>query len=142
MAPPLRVGQPKHEPSRCLPWYAPAPLKCFSSFLLTVHHPGSLFTAVRLRVSLLLFLPVSLAISLSLNRWIFPVAVFSTSSTHMLHRGYLYGASRFLTNAFSSLSRAGLGAFPRPSTTNASGLTSSSLPSAPTTPASTTAGCS
>ncbi|PYP01806.1 MAG: hypothetical protein DMD61_00420 [Gemmatimonadetes bacterium] len=50
MAPPLRVGQPKHEPSRCLPWYAPAPLKCFSSFLLTVHHPGSLFTAVRLRV--------------------------------------------------------------------------------------------
>src|SRR5882672_964003 len=84
----------------------------------------------------------SAPISRSLNLWIFPVAVFGSSSTNTIQRGYLYGARRSFTNALSSASSAGLARWPRASTTNASGFTSSSLSSAPTTPASTTAGCS
>ncbi len=33
----------------------------------------------------------------SLNRWIFPVAVFGSSAANSIHRGYLYGASFSLT---------------------------------------------
>src|SRR5438132_14050911 len=83
-----------------------------------------------------------LASSRNLNRWILPVAVFGSSGTNTIQRGYLNGARRSFTNAFSSSSSAGLGARSRASTTNASGFTSSSWSAAPTTPASTTAGCS
>src|SRR5690349_10646223 len=40
--------------------------------------------------------------SRSLYRWIFPVAVFGSSSTNSIQRGYLYGAMRLFTNCFSS----------------------------------------
>ena len=38
------------------------------------------------------------------KRWILPVAVFGSSPTNSIQRGYLYGASRSLTKAFSSAS--------------------------------------
>src|SRR2546422_415100 len=40
--------------------------------------------------------------SRSLKRWILPVAVFGSSPTNSIQRGYLYGVMRSLTNAFSS----------------------------------------
>src|SRR6266511_3821667 len=43
----------------------------------------------------------------NLNRWILPVAVFGSSGTKVIQRGYLYGAILSLTNTFSSSSRAG-----------------------------------
>src|SRR5207253_1068205 len=81
-------------------------------------------------------------ISRSRKRWIFPVAVFGSSFTNTIQRGYLYAASRCFTKACNSSSNAGDATWPAASTTNASGLTSSSASAAPTTPASTTAGCS
>src|SRR5262245_33402650 len=40
--------------------------------------------------------------SRSLYRWIFPVAVFGSSGTNSIQRGYLYGASLPFTNSFSA----------------------------------------
>src|SRR5881396_1834305 len=82
------------------------------------------------------------ASSRSLKRWILPVAVFGSSFTNTIQRGYLYAASRCFTEACNSSANAGDATWPAASTTNASGLTSSSASAAPTTPASTTAGCS
>src|SRR5215467_938706 len=41
----------------------------------------------------------------SLKRWILPVAVFGSSSTNSIQRGYLYGAILSFTKAFSSSPR-------------------------------------
>src|SRR5439155_27026173 len=78
----------------------------------------------------------------SLNRWILPVAVFGSSSTNSIQRGYLYGAIRVFTNSLSSSASASFGFWPCFNRTNARGLVSSSLSLAPTTPHSSTAGCS
>jgi len=45
------------------------------------------------------------------------VAVLGSSSTNSIHRGYLYGAMRFLTNAWSSCASAGDGGCPSLGTT-------------------------
>ena len=51
------------------------------------------------------------SLSLSLKRWILPVAVFGNSATNSIARGYLKGASRSLTKLFSSASSAVLAGF-------------------------------
>src|SRR5438552_1064070 len=77
----------------------------------------------------------------SLKRWIFPVAVFGSSATNSIHRGYLYGAILSFTKLFSSASSADEPDCPSLSTTKALGFTSLSVSSHPTTAASSTAGC-
>src|SRR5207244_13032086 len=80
--------------------------------------------------------------SRSLNRWIFPAAFFGSSGTNSIQRGYLYGVIRPFTNALSSSASSALGVRSFLSSTNARGFTRSSLSFAPTTPHSSTAGCS
>src|SRR5947199_75368 len=106
----------------------------YEELLFRVLLVGALATAAR---ALLGWRPLTAGVAAT-----FAGAVFGSSSTNTIQRGYLYGARRSFTNALSSASSVGLAEGPRASTTNASGFTSSSLSSAPTTPASTTAGCS
>src|SRR5512133_702836 len=75
---------------------------------------------------------------LNLKRWIFPVAVLGSSGTNWIQRGYLYGASRLLTCICSS---SAVTDCPDLSTTNALGLTSSSVSAIPITAASSTDAC-
>src|SRR5439155_4523273 len=80
--------------------------------------------------------------SRSLKRWIFPVTVLGSSGTNSIQRGYLYGVIRPFTNAFSSSASSSEGWRPFFSRTKAFGLVRSSLSLTPTTPHSSTAGCS
>src|SRR5204863_6519452 len=80
--------------------------------------------------------------SRNLYRWILPVTVFGSSGTNSIHRGYLYGVMRPFTNDLSSSASSSEGFLPFFSSTKALGLVSSSLSCAPTTPHSSTAGCS
>src|SRR5205814_4238309 len=75
----------------------------------------------------------------SLKRWILPVAVFGSSPTNSIQRGYLYGAILSLTKAFSSSARPAPPPAGPLSTTNALGFTSPTPSSCPTTAASSTA---
>ena len=45
----------------------------------------------------------------SLKRWILPVAVFGSSGTNSIQRGYLYGASRLFTCCCSAAASSGVG---------------------------------
>src|SRR6185369_5117767 len=72
------------------------------------------------------------------KRWILPVAVFGSSSINSIARGYLYGASFSLTNAFSCSSPTSA---PGLRTTNAFDFVSPSPSSMPITAHSSTEGC-
>src|SRR6185369_14682253 len=79
--------------------------------------------------------------SRSRNRWIFPVAVFGSSSRKWMSRGYLYGANSPLTSALRASASASSPVRPVFSTTYASVLVRPSASALPTTAASSTASC-
>src|SRR3984893_1787923 len=76
----------------------------------------------------------------SLKRWIFPLAVFGSSSINSIQRGYLNGARRCLVNSINSLAKSGQAHAGSRSTQNAFGLISSFSSGAPITAASMTVG--
>src|ERR1700732_1952234 len=61
----------------------------------------------------------------SLKRWIFPLAVFGSSSINSIQRGYLNGARRCLVNSINSLAKSGQAHAGSRSTQNALGFVSS-----------------